>query len=47
MDVGLFRKEPLRRHDGLPPQGRRCCAGSTHVENRIGSGSRDGAGPDS
>jgi len=33
MIVGLFRKEPLRRHGGLPPQGRRCCAGSTHVEN--------------
>jgi len=26
MDVGLSRKGPLRRHDGLPPQGRRRCA---------------------
>jgi len=26
MDVGLFRKEPLCRRGGLPPQGRRCRA---------------------
>lgn len=36
MDVGLFRKEPLCRHGGLPPQGRVAAQGSAHVQNSPG-----------
>jgi len=44
MDVGLFRKGPLCRHGGLPPQGCRCCAGQHPCRALDGPGCRTAPG---